>query len=72
MSNFKTNKKKLWILELTDIEVDEIQYILNVLGKKDNKVISDKGIVCAVALMYWKEKDDRMIWNIRVRLMGKP
>jgi hypothetical protein len=38
------------MLEFTDVEVDEILYILNVLGKKDNKVNSDKGIMCALLL----------------------
>jgi hypothetical protein len=60
------------MLECTDVEADEILYILNLLGKKDNKVNSDKGIVCAVTSMYWKEKEDRMIRNIKVRLTGKP
>jgi hypothetical protein len=50
MSNLKTNEKKNWMLEFADIEVDEILY-LHVLGKTDSKVNSEKGIVCAVALM---------------------
>jgi hypothetical protein len=72
MSNLKTNNKKNWMLEFTEVEVDEILYMLNVVGKKDNKVNSGKGIVCTVASMYWKEKDDRMIRNIKVRLLGNP
>jgi hypothetical protein len=40
------------MLEFTDVEKDKILSILKVLGKKDNKVNSDKGIVCAVAAMY--------------------
>jgi hypothetical protein len=60
------------MLDLTNVEEDETLYILYVLGKKDNKVNSDTGIVCAVALMCWNEKDDRMIRNIKVRLTGKP
>jgi hypothetical protein len=51
MSNLKTNEKKNWMLEFADIEVDEILYLLYVLGKTDSKVNSEKGIVCAVALM---------------------
>jgi hypothetical protein len=65
MSKLKTNDKKNWMSEFTDVEADEILYTLHVLGKKDNKVNSDKGIVCTVALMYWKEKDNRMFRSIR-------
>jgi hypothetical protein len=33
MSNLKTNNKKNWMLEFTDVEVDEILHIFNVPGK---------------------------------------
>jgi hypothetical protein len=72
MSNWKVNNKKNWMLEFTDVDNDEILYIHKVLGKKGNKVNCDKGIACAIDSMYWMDKDDKMIRNIKVRLSRKP
>jgi hypothetical protein len=59
------------MLKFADIETDEILYMLNVLSKKDNKVNSDKGIVRAVASMYWKKNNNKMIRNMKVRSTEK-
>jgi hypothetical protein len=47
MSALKDNCKKKCMLEFSAIEADEILYILNVTGKKDNKVNSDNCVHCS-------------------------
>jgi hypothetical protein len=56
------------MLEFTGVDAYEIIYIPNVLGEKDIKVNIYKVIMGTDALVYWKEKDNKMIRNMKARL----